>query len=135
MQNILPFAISSVRLFHIVPHRMHSCHHAALSDISNRIVGVEIVIIYYALFSFRCGIYKYCCSVCGTVWCEYVERSANWARNNACLIAAMSLFMRMGRVFTCGQSYYPFVVYCVQHIIYICTNFKRKSTLYIASRD
>ena len=35
----------------------------ALSDISNRIMGQILLIQYHALFFFRCGVYKYCCSV------------------------------------------------------------------------
>ena len=58
-----------------------------LSNSSNRIAGVEIIkhYNYYALFSLRCGVSKYCCSVYGTVWCEEIVRSANWARGMNCL--------------------------------------------------
>ena len=41
---------------------------------------------YYALFDvthyffFQCGVYKYCYSVYGTVWCEDKVRSANCVR-------------------------------------------------------
>ena len=57
--------------------------HTALSEISNRTVGKNIamhLLIYHAHFPFWWGVYKYCCSVYGRVWCGDEVRSANCAR-------------------------------------------------------
>ena len=72
----------STHVMTIVPDRMHFHHHTALSEISNRIVGKILlrIIWYHTLFFFQCGVYKYCCSVCGTFWCEDEVRSANCVR-------------------------------------------------------
>ena len=69
----------------IVPDRIDCTpivHHTALSGISNRIVGKILLctIWYHALFFFRSGVYKYCCSACGTIWWRDEVRSANCAR-------------------------------------------------------
>ena len=67
---------------YIVPSRMHSYRNTALSEISNRIVGKNITshrLISRYIF-FRCGVYKYCCLVYGTVWCGDTVQSANSAR-------------------------------------------------------
>ena len=63
---------------------MHSYRHTALSEISSRsrIVGkiLQRTIWCHALFFFWCGVYNYCCSVYGTVWCGDKVRSANYVR-------------------------------------------------------
>ena len=66
----------------IVSHRMHSYRHTALSEISNRFWGKILLrtVWYHGLFFFRCGVYKYCCSVYGTVWCKDEVQSANCVR-------------------------------------------------------
>ena len=70
-----------VALF-IVPSRTHSYCLTALSEISNRTVGKILLrtIWQHALFFFRFGVYKYCCLVYRTVWCENEVRSTNCAR-------------------------------------------------------
>ena len=65
----------------VVLDRMHSDRHTVLSEMLNRTVGEKLphTIWYHTLIFFRCGIYKYCCSVYRIVWYDEVQ-GANCAR-------------------------------------------------------
>ena len=74
-------------------------------EISNRIVGKILLhtIWYHALFFFWYGVYKYCCSTNGTVWCRDEVQRANCART----MVNRSLFTWHFKFVTwaCSQSF------------------------------